>query len=101
MDKSDALTIARRFAAIVKKNYAPKRIMLFGSYTRGNFHDESDFDIAVVLTEYDDSFDMRLDLMKLRRNIDSRIEPHPFREGDFTSANPIAFEILKYGEDIE
>ena len=101
MDKSDALNIARRFAATVKMNYNPKRIMLFGSYVRGNFHDESDIDIAVVLTEYDDSFDMRLDLMRLRRSIDSRIEPHPFRESDFNAANPIAYEILKYGMDIE
>jgi hypothetical protein len=38
--------------------------------------------------------------MRLRRNVDSRIEPHPFRERDFEITNPIVYEILKYGQDI-
>ncbi len=44
---------------------------------------------------------MQLELMKIRRKIDSRIEPHPFREKDFIKSNPVVYEILKYGELIE
>jgi len=36
----------------------------------------------------------------LRRSIDSRIEPHPFREKEFVITNPIVDEILKYGQEI-
>jgi uncharacterized protein len=39
--------------------------------------------------------------MRIRRNIDSRIEPHPFREKDFEITNPIVNEIMKYGLDIK
>jgi hypothetical protein len=43
---------------------------------------------------------MQVELMRLRRNIDSRIEPHPFRESEFDISNPIASEIIKYGQEI-
>ncbi len=38
--------------------------------------------------------------MRLRRKIDSRIEPHPFRKSEFEISNPIVSEILKYGQEI-
>lgn len=44
--------------------------------------------------------DMQLELMRLRRKIDSRIEPHPFRESEFEISNPIVNEILKYEQEI-
>jgi hypothetical protein len=44
--------------------------------------------------------EMQVELMRLRRNIDSRIEPHPFRESEFDISNPIASEIIKYGQEI-
>jgi len=36
-------------------------------------------------------------LMRLRREIDTRIEPHPFPTSDFTEDNPIAREIMETG----
>ena len=101
MDKKDALNIARQYASLVTTNYDCKKIFLFGSYVRGTFHDESDIDIAVILKEFENPLDIQLGLMRLRRKIDSRIEPHPFREKDFTSTNPIVHEILKHGERID
>lgn len=41
--------------------------------------------------------DTRLELMRLRRAIESRIEPHPFRVYEFNENNPLAFEISKFG----
>jgi uncharacterized protein len=55
----------------------------------------------VILKDYSNLIDIQLDLMRLRRKIDSRIEPHPFREKDFEVTNPIVNEIIKYGQDIE
>ena len=76
-------------------------MFLFGSYTRGNPHEESDVDIAFIFDDFDNVLNMQLELMKIRRKIDSRIEPHPFREKDFIKSNPVVYEILKYGELIE
>jgi hypothetical protein len=62
---------------------------------------DSNIDIAVILKDYNNLIDTQLDLMRIRRNIDSRIEPHPFREKVFDITNPIVNEIVKYGQDIE
>jgi predicted nucleotidyltransferase len=100
MDKTDVLTIAQNYASAVNSKFGFIRMILFGSYAKGNFNDDSDIDIAVVYKDYGSLIDMQLELMRLRRKIDSRIEPHPFRESEFEISNPIVDEILKYGKDI-
>ena len=101
MDKKDVLNIAREFATAIKTNYDCKQIFLFGSYAKGTNQEESDIDIAVILGEFENPVDMQLELMRVRRKIDSRIEPHPFREKDFNLANPVANEIMQYGQQID
>ncbi|NOU46076.1 MAG: nucleotidyltransferase domain-containing protein [Bacteroidales bacterium] len=100
MDKTDALIIAQQYANAVNANYGNIRIILFGSYAKGNYNEDSDIDIAVVFKDYSNLMDMQLQLMRLRRKIDSRIEPHPFRESEFELSNPIVNEIVKYGQEI-
>lgn len=100
MDKEDVLKIAKSYAVVVNANYKFFKIYLFGSYAKDNYNEDSDIDIAVVFEDYDDLMDIQLELMRLRRKIDSRIEPHPFREIDFQLSNPIVNEILKYGQEI-
>jgi len=101
MDKRDAVNIALKYANAVKSKYDFVKIILFGSYAKGNFHEDSDIDIAVILKDYDNLIDIQLNLMRLRRKIDSRIEPHPFREKDFNLTNPLVNEIMKHGQDIK
>ena len=100
MDKRDAIEIAGKYANAVKSNYDLVKIVLFGSYAKGNYNKDSDIDIAVVLKDYNNLIDIQLELMRLRRKFDSRIEPHPFREKDFDKSNPMVNEIIKYGQDI-
>jgi hypothetical protein len=49
------------------------------------------------LNNIDDIFEIQMDLMRMRRNIDSRIEPHPIRKADFNYSNSFAKEILDNG----
>jgi predicted nucleotidyltransferase len=101
MDKRDALNIAVKYAEVIQSKYDFVKIILFGSYVKGNYNEDSDIDIAVVFKDYNNLIDIQLELMRLRRKIDSRIEPHPFREKDFNITNPIVYEIIKYGQDIK
>ncbi|MBF0102573.1 MAG: nucleotidyltransferase domain-containing protein [Desulfobacterales bacterium] len=100
MDKRDAVNIARVFASELMTKYECKQFFLFGSYAKGTNQEESDIDIAVILKDFQNPIEMRLELMRLRRKIDSRIEPHPFREKEFNMTNPIVNEILKHGQQI-
>ncbi len=101
MDRTDALNIARQYASVIATNFDCKQIFLFGSYVNGTNHEESDIDVAVILKEFDNPMDIQLELMRLRRKMDSRIEPHPFREKDFNMTNPVVHEILKHGQRID
>jgi predicted nucleotidyltransferase len=77
------------------------RLYLYGSYAKGRFNEESDIDLAVFLEKEDlDGFEEDAQLMKLRRKIDIRIEPHPFARSDFDETNPYIKEIIESGERI-
>jgi predicted nucleotidyltransferase len=100
MDQTDAIKVAHEYAQAVKSRFDCRRIILFGSYAKGNFTADSDIDIAVIFKDYDNRMDMQLELMKLRRKIDSRIEPHPFRLDEFEPANLFVHEIVEYGREV-
>ena len=100
MDKADVLNIARKYAETVKTTFGFKKIILFGSCVKGNFHKDSDIDIAVIFSDYNNRLDRQLELMQLTRKVDTRIEPHPFRENEFEISNPFVKEIITYGQEI-
>jgi predicted nucleotidyltransferase len=100
MDKNNALIVAQQYAEVILSHFNDAEIYLFGSFAKGTNNDESDIDIAIVFSNYTNLLEIQLELMKLRRKIDSRIEPHPFRKEDFTQANPLAYEIISHGKQL-
>lgn len=101
MDKSEAIKIAKKYARQIRLVYKNADVILFGSYVKGNYHKESDIDIAIILNDFDNVLNVQLELMRLRRKIDGRIEPHPIRISDFNKNNPLAYEIIRYGLKID
>ena len=97
MDKGEALRIASAYIDSISNKYSIRQAILFGSFAKGTNHDDSDIDIAIIVNNEVDIIDTQIELMKLRRKIDLRIEPHPFMTSDFNQSNPVVNEILKYG----
>lgn len=97
MAQEAVLNIAKTYAKEVRKKYKNSKLFLFGSYAKESQHSDSDIDIAVVLDDYSDKLDIMLELMRIRRKIDSRIEPHPFRKSEFNQSDIITSEVLTYG----
>ena len=101
MVKVNASIIAtvRRF--LTKLNEQGIRIesaYLFGSYVKGTENTWSDIDVAVISPDITyDRFDERIRLTKLSYEIDSRIEPVPFRPDTFIDEDPLVWEIKKRG----
>ena len=101
MDKDKASKIARNYINFLrKKDPNIKKAYIFGLYVKGTVKEDSDIDLAIIFKNLDDSFDMQVQLMKLRRKFDTRIEPHAFRESDLHTSNPFANEILNTGIEI-
>ena len=90
-----------KFVEFIKESKPnARKIYLFGSYAKGTWNADSDIDLAIVFDGYSDEHDMMIELMKLRRQFDLRIEPHPFTVSDFNFTHPLAREILSYGIEI-
>jgi len=91
---------AKRYIRSIPKNMELKKAYLFGSFAKGRENMDSDIDIAVVVGHMDDFFSVQMQLMRLRRSIDLRIEPHTIWEGDFNIQNPFASEIAQTGIEL-
>ncbi|MEX2569335.1 MAG: nucleotidyltransferase domain-containing protein [Cyclobacteriaceae bacterium] len=90
----------KQYIRTIPKDFGVKKAYLFGSFAMGKEKEESDIDIAVVLENMPYFFSTQRQLMKLRRGIDLRIEPHPIKEQDFNSLYPFAHEIKQTGLEI-
>lgn len=98
MDQKTAIEIVNRYIKYLKKNkFSVQRAYLFGSYVNERYDEDSDIDLAIVMNKLSNSFTTQVELMKISRKFDTRIEPHPFEESDFNTTNPFANEILNKG----
>lgn len=76
MDKSDVLSLARSFTTLAKASLPISRAWLYGSWAYGSPTNESDIDIAFELEREPENILMtEKTLYRLRRSVDSRIEP--------------------------
>jgi len=74
--KEDAIRIAKKYAEVIKTRFQIELMYIFGSYINGNYREESDIDIAIILKEKDyDFLTCSKELFRLRRKVDLRIEP--------------------------
>ncbi|HON80150.1 MAG TPA: nucleotidyltransferase domain-containing protein [Spirochaetota bacterium] len=91
-------TIVQQYAELLQTVYSIHSIYLYGSRSAGLSNEDSDIDVAVVSEDFSgDPVEDMVQLMRYRRSIDLRIEPHPFTVPSFTAANPIAKEIMETG----
>lgn len=98
MDQRTAFEIVKKYIDYLKNHHFNiRKAYIFGSYANGKFNEDSDIDLAIILYDVPNSFTMQVQLMKLSRKFDTRIEPHPFDETDFNPSNPFANEILRKG----
>lgn len=98
MAQREIINIAKEYLDFLKKEkFQISKAYLFDSYAKGTNKPESDIDIAFIFNELKDEIDMQIQLMKLRRKFDLRIEPHPFEKKDLDDGNPFLNEILQTG----
>lgn len=93
--------VKRYYALLIRAGFPLEKVILFGSNTRNEQNENSDIDIAVILKKYSiDRFTTRLELMKLSREFDEIIEPHPFLSTELDGSNPFISEIVYNGIEV-
>ena len=102
MDKATDIAIKKFVTAASVQTPGFISAFLFGSFAKNKQHRDSDIDIAIVIKNLKDAakFDLQVKLMMLASQFDSRIEPHPISDQDFSSGNPFAHEIKRVGIEI-
>ena len=97
------MEVVRRYVrALEEQGIHVDDAILFGSFAKGTARDESDIDVALVSEAFTgDRFDDRRRIVPLRRAIDSRLEPMPFRPEGFAGGGNLVDEIKRDGIRIE
>lgn len=95
MDKKQAIEIAKAYKSMVAEHLPLKAVYLFGSYSKGGYTEDSDIDIAVVVSHCNNGYfeDAPL-LWRLGRKVSYLIEPVLLTED---TNNPLYADILKTG----
>ena len=96
----EIMDIVERYIKVILENYKVKAIILFGSYAKGTNDKDSDIDIAIITDDIKskDVFEEQLNLKKLRRKIDYRLEPHLIEIDDYDKiATPFIQEVIDTG----
>lgn len=97
-NKQVIFDIVSKFAHIVSREINVNKVILYGSYSKGNPNNDSDIDVAVISPDFTgDRLEDQFRLMKFRRKIDLRIEPMPFRPEEFIPEDPFVKEIIETG----
>lgn len=99
MDKNEVITKVREYKDLLSKQMHIEQVFLFGSYAKENYREDSDIDVAIVVSNLSgDFFAVNPLLWKLRRQVDDRIEP-VLIERDYDQAGFLN-EIKKEGIEI-
>ena len=76
LDKRTVVSTVERYAERVANEYKPSAIVLYGSHAKGNAHEDSDIDVAVVFDGFTgDWLKTSTRLWRLREDISFDIEP--------------------------
>lgn len=82
---------------LFKKNLAEKfrvkKIILFGSFAKGNYRENSDIDVCVIIEKNDNNFLSMLQVAPIAAEIDTRIEAVVFSDEEYFAEQ--SFGILK------
>ncbi len=90
------LNVAKKYLTILRRHGVVfESAWLFGSFAENRFHSDSDIDIVVVMRDIVEKFFKEVELMKYRREVDWRIEPHILTGSEVDS--PFGREVMKSG----
>ena len=52
MDKREIIEVIKKYIFFLKENkFSVQKVYIFGSYAKGNMHDDSDIDLAIILSD--------------------------------------------------
>ncbi len=92
----------KRFKESIKSGLNVKKMILFGSYARGNYTDNSDIDVCIIAENISNNYLAMLQIAPKVIDIDVRIEPVVFSNEEFNESNLYGLlkEVKDYGIEV-
>lgn len=88
----------QKYIEKISKYYKIETIILFGSYAKGTENEDSDIDIAIISSDFNDIIEDGANLIGYTWKIDTRIEPHPIKKEDYENiSTPFIQEVIDTG----
>ena len=95
MDKEQALGIVREYKMAIADMFDSAKVYLYGSYSKGNPHQESDIDVAVVVPQlHDDWLKLSTRLWVIAPKVHYLIEPVLMEENE---PSPLYRDVMRTG----
>jgi len=96
MDQKAVIELLSKYKTLLSRHFSLDQMLLYGSYARGTASEESDIDVVIILKAFNGNyFSVVPKIWKLRKEFDTRIEPHVFEKGKDKSG--FLDEIIKTG----
>lgn len=101
--KAEIIKKVRHYIQMLLEAGLPvQKAYLFGSYSTGTNHEDSDIDVAIVAPQFSENFSENIRLIaKISRRIDGRIETKGFDPEAFVDEHPLAWQIRHQGISIQ
>ena len=77
------MEVVKKYVEKICENYKVYAIILFGSYSKGTENEDSDIDIAIISSDFNDIIEDGAKLIGLTWKIDTRIELYPITAEDY------------------
>jgi predicted nucleotidyltransferase len=95
MDKEQAIDIVRNYKKAISHLFDTAQVYLYGSYSKGYAHAESDIDVAVVVPElHGDWLALSTRLWVIAPKVDIHIEPVLMEENE---PSPLYHDVMRTG----
>lgn len=99
MDKEKVRKLVEDYAKIVVSNMVVNKVILYGSYARGDYRKDSDIDVAVIVPRESISSDILKDMAKLfELSVGVSVDIEPILLIDEEDTSGFLDNILEYGE---
>ncbi|MBR1785831.1 MAG: nucleotidyltransferase domain-containing protein [Paludibacteraceae bacterium] len=96
LEYNEALSLVRRYKQVIASRFPTEpRVMLYGSYCKGNANPDSDIDVAVIVPTYGDKkMELSQGLWRDTRSVSFLIEPVLMAED---TPSPLYDDVMRTG----
>jgi len=99
---SDVIEIIRQYIEIIKNDVSVEKVILYGSYAKGNYDENSDIDLALIIAGYNENDFISMGAFLLDKSFVLKVDlqPFPFSVEEYNNPKGIMEEILNTGIEL-